>query len=120
MLPLAARAEEPRVADQPAEVRVRPRVMPSDGPLPAEAFAGNAYAVCVVRVSIDTRGVPYEVTAVTCDEPMFALGQDIAMRTRFYPAKDGGKRVKARFDYTIKFKNPHPVNEPAEQGTLPP
>ena len=61
---------------------------------------------CIVRINIDEKGVPYEVTPKTCPELFRDSAQSIAMRYRFYPLKDGGKAVKAGFDLTINFKPP--------------
>lgn len=86
-----------------AAVKVRADVRPSDYPAAASALK-LPDTRCVVRIHIDERGAPYEVVAKVCPEVFRAAAQNVAMRYRFYPVREGGRAVRAGFDLTLNFK----------------
>jgi hypothetical protein len=86
-----------------AAVKVRADVRPSDYPAAASALK-LPDTRCVVRINIDERGTPYEVVAKTCPEVFRVAAQNVAMRYRFYPVREGGRAVRAGFDLTLHFK----------------
>ncbi|MDP2311228.1 MAG: hypothetical protein Q8P18_34730 [Pseudomonadota bacterium] len=87
-----------------AAVKVRADVRPSDYPAAASAL-NLPDTRCVVRIHIDERGAPYEVVPKACPEVFRVAAQNVAMRYRFYPVREGTRAVRAGFDLTIHFRD---------------
>lgn len=83
-------------------VKVRPQARASDYPEAARAL-GLPGARCTVRLRIDERGTPVEVTAKSCPEVFRTSAESVGMRYRFYPLKVDGRAVQAAFDLTLNF-----------------
>ena len=88
------------------EVRTRAQIRPEDYPRAALEM-GLPDARCVVRIEIDTRGVPVAVTPKECPTVFGPAAQAIGLRYRFYPLLDDHRRaIPAAFDLAINFRKP--------------
>lgn len=87
-------------------VRTRAQVRPEDYPR-AALDMGLPDTRCVVRIEIDTRGVPTAVVPKICPEVFRASAEDIGLRYRFYPLLGEDRRpIPAAFDLTLNFRKP--------------
>lgn len=84
------------------QFKVRPSPRAADYPAAAAAL-GLPATRCVVRVSIDEKGVPIDVSAKACPAVFVGAATDLAMRYRCYPLLEDGHPVRAAFDLALTF-----------------
>jgi outer membrane biosynthesis protein TonB len=85
-----------------SELELKRKVNPSY-PMGAEA-AGHGTVRCRVTISIDERGVPFEVQAQDCPEVFHAPTEQAVLKWRWYPPRAGQETVKARTTLQVQFK----------------
>lgn len=84
------------------QVQVKSRVLPSF-PEAARALGYTESQDCVVRLTIDSRGVPVSALSSSCPTPFLATARAAAMKWRFHPARDAGEPVSVMFDLNFRF-----------------
>jgi outer membrane biosynthesis protein TonB len=84
-------------------VKTRPTIKEDDYPEAAKALH-LPETRCVVRITVDEKGVPTSVAPSSCPEIFQDAGVKVGMRYRFYPYKQDGKATSVYFDLTLNFK----------------
>jgi hypothetical protein len=85
-----------------SEVRVKRRVNPSYPE--AAKDLGLTEVHCKIRMKIDERGKPYEVTPESCPELFQQSATDAAWKWTFYPLERNGEPSKAEFVLNIIYR----------------
>jgi hypothetical protein len=84
-------------------VKTRPVIRESDYPEAAKSLH-LPDTRCVVRITVDAKGVPTSVAPTNCPEVFRDAGVNVGMRYRFQPYEIGGTATSVFFDLTLNFK----------------
>lgn len=85
-----------------SELKIKRQVAPS---YPEAAKAMNLGDVdCRVRISVDERGVPFDVSYEVCPKVFQESAKDAILQWRWFPAKIGQEPVRAQFMLVIRYK----------------
>jgi len=85
-----------------SELAVKKRIYPEYPEAARELNLGDQR--CVAVVVIDEEGVPYEVTVQGCPSVFERPTREAMFQWRWYPPKDGPRRVKARTTIAVTYR----------------
>lgn len=84
------------------DIKVKANVHPDDYPAAAQGASGR----CTVRLTVGTTGLVESAVALAseCPEAFRVSAERVALRYKFYPYRDNGVPVRARFDLPFNFR----------------
>ena len=86
-----------------SEVQVRSQARPTY-PRAAEALGFTTPQDCVVRLEIDTAGVPVAARVRRCNPVFAGVAVEAALAWRFYPLVQDGAPIASQFDLNFRFR----------------
>lgn len=85
-----------------SELEVKRRVDPEWPAAATQLSLGEQR--CLARVSIDEEGVPYAVDVESCPKIFHAPTREALLRWRWYPPKDGKRKIRAATTIAITYR----------------